>query len=128
MKIFIYNVTISVVSGLALLPLWFSSKLTDSSIQIIFSMIILPIILCSFNIFMFLKGKVSSFYMLYFIMPIACIINQFVGYFNWGLSTSNFKPDPETIILMKYFIILSIIIPVILCGVSHLILFVTKKL
>lgn len=128
MKIFIYNLALSIISQLALLPLWYYKKITDSSIQIVFSIVIFPITLLIFNIVMFLKGKMPSFNVVYFILPIACVVSQLVGYFNWGISTGKlFKPDAETIMLIIYLIIISIIVSLALCGVSHLILFLNKK-
>lgn len=129
MKVFIFNAIIAVISSFIFLPVWLSGTINATPIQIIFNLIILPVILCGLNVILFLKGKLKSFNTLYFIMPIACILGELIGYLNWGISTGNLlKPDGETIMLTKYFVLASAIVPILLCGLSHLILFLAKKL
>ena len=127
MKILLYNLAISCIGSLAFLPLWYLHRTKAPSIQVLFDLIALPLILCIFNLVMFFKGYIPSFKMLYWIIPLSCIMAGCVAYFNWGISTGLLlKPDAETVMLMKWFLSLSAVIPLLLWGIIHLILHVTN--
>ncbi len=121
--VWFYNLGTSIVVGLLMLPLWFSKSLIDSSIQIVVSTIGLPVILAVLNLILFLRGKNRSFLSLYFIVPVACLLNQLVEYISWGISTGSLLyPDGETVDLMALLSVIAVGLSLLLLTIAHAIL------
>jgi hypothetical protein len=122
--LYLYNLLIPVVIGLVFLPFWYIKDFTLlPGLQILANVVLLPIILVIMDSILFLRGKVGSYFILYLIIPFACLIGQLFSYFNWGISTGNLmRPDNETLMLAKYLVIIAIGISWFLLAIAHIFL------
>lgn len=128
MRIFIINIIVSIICGLFFLPLWYTRPSETALLQDIFGWI-LPLFLCVLNAILFLKWKIVPFKVFYVIMPVSAVIYYVIGYLNRGITFSRlFRPDWEGLAWMGFFLFWSIVISLVLCGISNLIFFFTKKL
>lgn len=125
-----YNTILAIGMALMFLPFWFLKPNTVvPGVQAAINLFIFPIILVLLNIVMLLKGKNSSFPSLYVTLPLFCLLNQLVCYLNWGMATGNLvKPDAETVMLTKSFILISVGFSIILLVLGHLTLKFMRKI
>ena len=88
------------------LPLWFNKNISFmtklTSIEMGFSIILLPLYLLIFNFIYSVKSKQVNFLPNIGLMLLAAILGNCLYYFNWGISSGNlFSPDSETIYLFQ---------------------------
>lgn len=127
--IWVWNLSISIIITIMLLPFWFSKWSNDSSIQIIVSVVILPVLLVAFNVFLHFKNIIKISLRHYIVLSLVCIFQQILQYISWGVWSGNlFNPDNETLLLTKVFSVISVGICVSLMFFSHIILKITKKI
>lgn len=127
-RLIAFNLSIAFVASVAVLPVWLIAPLRAPYLQLLVELIILPAILCVFNVIMFLRRSVPSLGMLYVIIPVSCVVAVGVSYLNWGISSGElFTPDWETLHLIRWFAVFSGCISALLWGITHFALWNMKR-
>lgn len=121
---YFYNVIIAVITNLLFLPFWyFEDAIWVPAIQAVVNGILLPVSLAALNLILIFKKQIKFPTILYFIIPLACLIGGICMYLDWGISTGNlFRPDEETVLLITFLSVTSIGLSLVLLGISHAVL------
>lgn len=118
MNNWIIYLNLAIPSALMAMPFILRMVVPDGNygvIAIISYTIILPLVLTILNISIFVTKIETSFLKCSLFMLVGLFLGNIIGYMIWGISTKNFfKPDAETVWVVKSLIIYHICFVVIL--------------
>jgi hypothetical protein len=119
--VYLYSFAFAIVMNVVFLPFWYLREPDLVPIvEAFMNIFILPVFLAILNAKYFREGKIKNFLILYFIVPISCLIGQLCGYVNWGISTGNlWHPDGETIGLVMFFSAVAAGASLLIVAVTH---------
>ena len=117
---------IPIIVHILCLPFWFTEKNPGNVaiFEIILGIFIVPVYLILISSKYVTTFSLRKFLELFFLMIGISVMGNLIFYFNWGISTGKLlMPDSETILILKYQIIISSCI----LMVGWIIMFVAKS-
>lgn len=117
---------IPIIVHILCLPFWFTEKNPGNMaiFEMILGIFIVPVYLILISFKYVTTFSLRKFLELFFLMIGISILGNLIFYFNWGISTGKLlMPDSETILILKYQIIISSCI----LMVGWIIMFVAKS-
>lgn len=117
---------IPIIVHILCLPFWFTEKNPGNVaiFEMILEIFIVPVYLILISSKYVTTFSLRKFLELFFLMIGISVLGNLIFYFNWGISTGKLlMPDSETILILKYQIIISSCI----LMVGWIIMFVAKS-